>query len=517
MSIQYTSPLISGKKKGVVYIRVSSEEQVENFSLGTQEEMCRRDAKYKGYEIVEVFREEGKSAKTIIGRPELLKMLDYLRKNKREIDAVFVYRLDRLSRQTSDYLSIRKKFAEYDVSLISATEPTGNSPTEKLLETVLASFAQHDNDVRSERTKNGMRARFLAGMISNHVPFGYLNKGGYAVKDPKTSDTFKKAWDLMATGTKSLREIKDILNKRGIKTSKQTVQHMFRNKFYMGILSSPKYPEEVRGQHIPMVTQEQFYQVQAILDGRDTNKLVMPRKSRDSDDFPLRRIIRCGKCGTPFTGAWTKGRHGKYGYYFCRKRCVTQSIKVGDLDDGLKERLEKLKPTEEGLKFYCTYLRKTFNQKLARLQKTKSKVDEEIKKLYALRQTLVEKNLAGIFSDEIFKEQNAIIEEKIIAAHAAKNDELINKYDINAIIKFIETKIKNLTETYDTSNLSQIRCLLGSIFMTELTWQYPGCSKGEISPIYQPICSTRPEVVKIGSPTWIRTTNLDLNRILLYH
>src|SRR3989344_2699225 len=306
----------------------------------------------------------------------------------------------------------------------------------------------------------------------------------------------------MATGTKSLREMSEILENWGIKTQKQTLQHLFRNKFYMGILSSPKYPEEIRGQHIPMVTQEQFYRVQAILDGRDTNKLVMPRKSRDNEDFPLRRIIRCGKCGTPFTGAWTKGRHGKYGYYFCRKRCVTTSIGVTALKKELMKNLEKLKPTEQGLKFYCTYLRKTFNQKLARLQKTRSKVDEEIKKLYALRQTLVEKNLAGIFSDEIFKEQNAIIEEKIIAAHAAKNDELINKYDINAIVKFIETKIKYLPETYNVSSLSQIRCLLGSIFMTELSWQYPGCSKGDISPIYQPICCARPEVVNIGSPEW---------------
>jgi len=86
-------------KKAVIYIRVSSEEQVENFSLGTQEEICRKDADRKGYEIDRVFREEGKSAKTITGRPELITMLDYLGKNKKTINALFVYRIDRLSRQ----------------------------------------------------------------------------------------------------------------------------------------------------------------------------------------------------------------------------------------------------------------------------------------------------------------------------------------------------------------------------------------------------------------------------------
>src|SRR5258706_9244088 len=115
-----------GPKKAIVYIRVSSEEQVENFSLATQEELCRRDAKYKGYEIAEVFREEGKSAKTILGRPELLKLIDYCKKNKKDIGAVFVYRLDRLSRQTADYLALRKRLAGYSISIISASEPTGN-------------------------------------------------------------------------------------------------------------------------------------------------------------------------------------------------------------------------------------------------------------------------------------------------------------------------------------------------------------------------------------------------------
>src|SRR3989338_3150961 len=121
MNTLYTAPLISGKKKAVMYIRVSSEEQVENFSLGTQEELCRRDAKYKGYEIAEVFREEGKSAKTIIGRPVLLQMIEFCRKNKKEVKAVFVYRLDRLSRQTADFLALRKRFFDMGVALISAS------------------------------------------------------------------------------------------------------------------------------------------------------------------------------------------------------------------------------------------------------------------------------------------------------------------------------------------------------------------------------------------------------------
>ncbi|MEI7690875.1 MAG: recombinase family protein, partial [bacterium] len=314
-------------EKAVIYIRVSTDEQVDNYSLGTQEDICRKEAERRGLTTIQVFREEGRSAKTIKGRPTLIEMLAFCKKHKREIDAIIVYRLDRISRQTSDYLAIRRKLSECEIKLVSATEPTGNSPTEKFIETMLAGFAQMDNDVRSERTKNGMRARFIAGLNNGTVPLGYLNKSGYAIKDPQTFEQIKSAWGLMATGTVTLREIAKELNKQGVKQrnngplSHQTVNRMFRNKFYAGKVISKKYGQEAQGQHPAMIIEELFYRVQAILDGRNTNIAVnLTRKNRDNLDFPLRRIVHC-KCGNSFTGAWSKGRLKLYGYYFCLKRC----------------------------------------------------------------------------------------------------------------------------------------------------------------------------------------------------
>src|SRR5690606_21628700 len=152
---------------------VSTEEQVDNFSLDTQEDICRKEAVRKGLKVIKIFREEGKSAKTIDGRPELVEMLHFCKKNKKTIGALIIYRLDRLSRQTSDYLSIRKNLISCNIKLVSASEPTGTSPTDTLLETIMASFAQHDNDVRSERTSNGMRARYMSGLITRKPPLGY--------------------------------------------------------------------------------------------------------------------------------------------------------------------------------------------------------------------------------------------------------------------------------------------------------------------------------------------------------
>ena len=104
-------------KRAIIYLRVSTEEQVDNFSLETQEKICKQEAERRGMEVAQIFKEEGRSAKNIVGRPVLVEMLEFCRKNKRNIDALIVYRLDRLSRQTGDFLAIRKKLAENQIIL----------------------------------------------------------------------------------------------------------------------------------------------------------------------------------------------------------------------------------------------------------------------------------------------------------------------------------------------------------------------------------------------------------------
>lgn len=65
----------------------------------------------------------------------------------------------------------------------------------------------------------------------------------------------------------------------------------------------------------------------------------------------------------------------------------------------------------------CKSMYKTYCERVSRLTKIKSEADTEIENLKLLRKVLVEKNLAGIYSDEIFKEQNTLIEDKMIKAH----------------------------------------------------------------------------------------------------
>ena len=79
MDQSFFKPKQEKSDHAVVYIRVSSEEQVENYSLATQEDICAKEAARKKLVIDKIFREEGRSAKTIQGRPALIQMLEYCR------------------------------------------------------------------------------------------------------------------------------------------------------------------------------------------------------------------------------------------------------------------------------------------------------------------------------------------------------------------------------------------------------------------------------------------------------
>ena len=485
------------QKMAVIYLRVSSEEQVDNYSLETQEEICTREAAKNNLQVLDIFREKGKSAKNIAGRPTLVEMLEYCRKHKKEIDSVIVYRLDRISRQTSDYLSIRKKLTECEITLISATEPTGNSPTEKFVETMLAGFAQMDNDVKGERTRNGLRKRLMAGLPNGGVAIGYVNQDGYAIKHPKYFDILKEGWLLMATGTKSLREVTELLNEQGMMEQRtghkeypirvQTLGRIFHNKFYMGKITSRKYGLEVQGQHTPMVSEEQFYQVQDVLDGRNTRYAAsMGRRVQDNEKFPLRRLVKCGICGQSFTGALSKGKTKSHGYYFCQKRCgVPSSVSLKDMDNARKKFLKKYTPSPETIELLTAKLRTTYYDRIGGLKGIRDQSDVELKKLYSLRQSLIEKNLSGVYSDEIFKEQNAGIEARVKTIQTAKQDADLEKYDLNAITEFIRVQLGDLNSTYELSSLGQKKVLLSSIFPSGLVWGYPGLSNTKKSPFYK--------------------------------
>ena len=158
----------------IIYIRVSTKEQTENLSLPTQLRVCEEYCRREGFEILERFREEGESAKSA-DRRELQRMLTYCRSNRGKVHFLVVFNLTRFARDKYDHFALRSHLKSLGISLRSATEPIDDTSTGKLMEGVLAAFAQFDNDVRSDRTRAGMRAALDLGRWTFLTPLGYLN------------------------------------------------------------------------------------------------------------------------------------------------------------------------------------------------------------------------------------------------------------------------------------------------------------------------------------------------------
>jgi site-specific DNA recombinase len=112
-----------------IYVRVSTKEQTENFSLPTQLRACEEYCRRQGYEVLDVV----------------------------------VFNLTRFARDKYDHFALRSHLQSLGISLRSATEPIDDTSTGKLMQRVLAAFAQFDNDVRCDRTRAGMKAALELG------------------------------------------------------------------------------------------------------------------------------------------------------------------------------------------------------------------------------------------------------------------------------------------------------------------------------------------------------------------
>lgn len=102
--------------------------------------MCEEFAKKNTLNIIKSFIEEGESAKTL-DRTQLQEMLKFIISKKGLIDTLLIYKIDRLSRQTLDYQSIKMLLAKYGVSIHSLTEIIEYSSLGRLLEIIMAASA----------------------------------------------------------------------------------------------------------------------------------------------------------------------------------------------------------------------------------------------------------------------------------------------------------------------------------------------------------------------------------------
>ncbi len=459
--------------RAVIYTRVSSLEQVNNYSLRTQERECRRYCDPHGLEVDRVFVEKGESAKTT-ERPVFQAMLEYLRKGKKRVSTLVVHNVSRLARKRYDHEVVKALLSEMGISLRSVTEPIDDSPTGRAMEGMLATFAQLDNDIRSERTVSGMRAALEQGRWTFLPPLGFMKPPPVPgmpsmVEDPDRGPFITEAFELVATGHFSIRQALQRITEKGLRTKKgapvspQSMGSILRNPLYAGIIDLPRMGVRCGGDFKPLVDEDIFLRVQRVINKKSVTRV--PR-SRFHPDFPLRAFVECTMCGTPLTGSWSKGRNKKYGYYFCHNRSCGQVRAPKEVvESAFAGLLSHLQPKPEYIALFKEVVLNVWNRRSQEQHQRAARLNDALVANSEKRNLLVE---AFIYEHRIDQSTYEAQIERLDQSREKIELELGNlatdDLDVESIFSFTEQALSNASPMWVDLSSDRKRCFQRVLF-----------------------------------------------------
>jgi site-specific DNA recombinase len=315
--------------KAVLYSRVSSEEQVDNWSLSAQKREFAEFCQKKGWQAAGIYAEEGISAHSdaIEKRPQFMRILDGCKKHA--FDVIVVHSLDRWSRNLLVTLNSFKQLADTGIAFASINENIDYStPEGKLFIAMVGAFAQFYSDNLSKHTSKGLKERAVNGLPNGDLPFGYRRDEDGNVKiQPDEAEAVKQLFNMYAAGGYSLASLAVWLNSKGFQTrnkrefkdilgntisgprpfTRDSVRWLMHNHFFTGKVSYRG--EYYAGSHEAIVEEGLFNTVQ---------KKVKDAKSRCKTFSPsyriylLKGLARCIYCGYPL---WSETSTKGYSFY----------------------------------------------------------------------------------------------------------------------------------------------------------------------------------------------------------
>ena len=205
------------------YIRVSTEDQArEGVSLDNQKSKIIAYAQLKDLTLLEIIEDAGISAKNLkrLGVQKVITMA-----RKKQVDAVVVYKLDRIFRSTVDALETTKLFDKWGVSFHSIEETLDTrSAMGRFFFTLTAALAEMERRLIGERTKSALaHKRSKNEKTGGDVPYGYdLTPAGILIKNDTEQKVIRLIRHLHRQGI-SLRGICRELEGHGYRTKRGNV------------------------------------------------------------------------------------------------------------------------------------------------------------------------------------------------------------------------------------------------------------------------------------------------------
>lgn len=499
--------------KAVSYCRVSTEDQAERgYSLEAQEKDCKKFAANMGYTLDKAFIERGESAKTQ-NRTELLKMLEYLLKSRGKIQAVIVWKLDRLTRSTADYHSLVATFSKLGIKLLSVTESNEETPTGDFLREMFAALAQLDNRQKGERTKRSMMEAVKAGRWCWRAPFGYknvrdhLNRG--AIEPSKNGVFVEEMFRLAEKGVYKQTEIVSRIKQMGCAViDKNYLSRILKSPVYAGLIRVSWQSEPIDGIHKSIISKDTYFRVQAILEGKRPS--LVP-KVRSNPHFPLRNFVRCHVCGLKLTGSFSTGRNRvRYPFYHCRSGKCRISVKKAVLEAAFYKRLETLQAKPHIIRFFEVAVLGVWRKKQDGRTADLLKFEKELKELQSKKDRILELMIRGTLDDETYKQKSQEIQNEIIVKRLQANETEMDLNKVEACLDWGKTVLSTAAKFWEASDLDLKQRFQQLVFPEGLTCEKGGLlGTAPISPIFKLLQDLSDDKSKMAT-----LVNLNWNHIL---
>ena len=340
--------------KVALYARVSTEQQIDNYSIPLQKERMKAFCVSKGWTDITEYVDGGYSGSNL-NRPALQQLQKDIEHQK--INAVIVYRLDRLSRSQRDTLFlIEEMFLPNNVEFISISETIDTStPFGRAMIGVMSVFAQLERETITERLRSGrfkmVRDEGLWAGGSDASPYGYtrLKRGKLVVNEAERQHIVRIFEEYVTL--KSYIKVQKKLEKEGFKPLEDyRITKLLRNRLYIGEVSFAG--EWFKGSHEPIISVDLFNAAQKV------NEHFKGYNFGKIKNNVFRQKVICGCCGETYRSYSKKHKKDGPTYYYmvCRRRkmparyeskCYNRNIKRSDLEEEIFSRIKNLETSGE--------------------------------------------------------------------------------------------------------------------------------------------------------------------------
>lgn len=396
-------------------MRVSTGFQVEAESPEHHEQRARYYAQAKDWDVVEVYRLDGFSGKSIIDHPETKRM--YRDVKNGHITALIFSKVARIARNTRELLDLSDYFRKVGADMVSLSENIDTStPAGRLFYTIIAAMATWEREEIAERVAASVPVRAKMGKpLGGAASFGYKWQGRELVIHEEEAPIRKLMYEIFLR-VKRKKATASELNRLGHRTrngskfSDTTVERLIRDSSAKGMRRANYTKSTGDGKKwiikdekdwiltpCPAIVPEELWdECNAILDSQYKKRT----KPGPRAIHLLAGYVTC-HCGKKMYVYHTKPT------YRCRK--CNNNIVVADIDEIYRDQLKTFLLTDTDISTYMEKSDTLISEKQTLLKSVEKEAENLRKELKEYLQMRVQKEL----TPERFKEIYEPLEEQL--------------------------------------------------------------------------------------------------------